>query len=114
MVFVPFLISCLMGEVYNKIFLTEHVKIPHKNSALAAVAVCAATYFSILAIQRTSFPVVIMFESCSILPVVFIGVFCSRVHDPNLHLGPKKIIVALIITAGILTFQIADPETRER
>lgn len=109
MVFIPFVTAWVMGEIYNKIFLTERVKVPHKNSAMAAFAVLAATYFSILAIQRTSFPVVIMFESCSILPVVFIGVFCSRVHDPNLHLGPQKIIVALIITAGILTFQFADP-----
>ena len=101
---VPFVVAWLLGEAYNKIFITEKVVIPKKNSALAAFAVVAATYFSILAIQRTSFPVVIMFESCSILPVVFIGVFCSRVHDPNLHLGPQKIIVALIITAGILTF----------
>lgn len=93
-----------MALIYNKIFIKERVVIPHKNSAMTAFAVLVATYFSLLAIQRTSFPVVIMFESCSILPVVFIGVFCSRVHDPNLHLGPKKIIVALIIAAGILTF----------
>jgi hypothetical protein len=67
-----------------------------------------------LAIQQTSFPVVVMFESCSILPVVFVGVFCSSVHDPNLKLGPKKMIVAIIIAAGILLFQFTDPETKER
>ena len=50
-----------MGMVYNRIFIPQGVVIPHKNSALAAVAVVAATYFSILAIQRTSFPVVVMF-----------------------------------------------------
>lgn len=92
--------------------LAERVQIPHKNSAITAGSVFIATIFSILAIQRTSFPLVVMFESCSILPVVFIGVFCSRVHDPNLKLGPKKIVVALIITAGILLFQFADPETK--
>lgn len=104
MIILPFALAWIMAETYNKFFLPEKAVIPHKNSALAAAAVVAATYFSILAIQRTSFPVVIMFESCSILPVVFIGVFCSRVHDPNLHLGPQKIVVALIITAGILIF----------
>jgi hypothetical protein len=98
-----------MAMIYNRLFVKDKVVIPHRNSAIAAVAVVAATYFSILAIQKTSFPVVIMFESCSILPVVFIGVFCSRVHDKNLKLGPKKIIVALIIAGGILLFQFSDP-----
>lgn len=101
-----------MALIYNRMFVQERVVIPHRNSAIAAAAVVAATYFSILAIQKTSFPVVIMFESCSILPVVFVGVFCSRVHDENLKLGPKKIIVAMIIAAGILLFQFSDPETK--
>jgi UDP-galactose transporter B1 len=111
---VPFAVAWAMGSIYNQALVSPRVSIPHKNSALAAGAVVAATYFSTLAIQRTSFPVVIMFESCSILPVVFVGVFCSRVHDPNLKLGPKKIVVALVIAAGILLFQFTDPETRQR
>lgn len=103
-----------MGATYNFIFLEEPVTIPKKNLAMTSAAVVSASYFSLLAIQRTSFPVVIMFESCSILPVIFIAVFCSRVKDPNLKLGPKKIVIALIITAGILLFQFSDPETKER
>ena len=31
-----------------------------------------------------------------------------------MQLGPKKIIVAVIIAAGILTFEFADPETKYR
>ena len=55
-----------------------------------------------------------MFESCSIVPVVLVGVFCSRVKDQKLKLGPKKIIVTAIITFGILLFEFFDPETRSR
>jgi hypothetical protein len=57
----PFIIAWLMGMTYNRIFVRDKVVIPHRNSAIAAVTVVAATYFSILAIQKTSFPVVIMF-----------------------------------------------------
>ena len=55
-----------------------------------------------------------MFESCSIVPVVIVGICCSRVKDSKLKLGPKKIIVTLIIVSGILLFEIFDPETKDR
>lgn len=103
-----------MGAIYSKFSLKSHTKIPVKNSAMTAGFIVLASFFSLLAIQRTSFTVVIMLESCSILPVVFIGVFCSRIKDPNLKLGYKKIIVSFIVAIGILIFQFADPETRKR
>lgn len=110
----PFLISWIMGYLYNRFSLTERVIIPAKNSALTALAVVVASAFSLFAIKKTSFPVVLMFESCSIVPVVLVGVFCSRVKDQKLKLGPKKIIVTAIITFGILLFEFFDPETRSR
>jgi hypothetical protein len=58
---IPFIFGWVMGAVYNKISIQNPVKIPHKNSFLTALAVVAATYFSLLAMQKTSFPVVIMF-----------------------------------------------------
>lgn len=111
---VPFAVTWVIGAIYNKVQFESATQIPVKNSIMTAGTVVAGALFSILAIQSTSFTVVIMFESCSILPVVFIGVFCSRVHDPNLKLGPKKIITAFVIAGGILMFQFADPETKNR
>lgn len=61
LVLLPYIVGWIMALIYNSIFLKERVAIPHKNSALTAFAVLTATYFSLLAIQRTSFPVVIMF-----------------------------------------------------
>lgn len=101
-----------MAAIYSKFSLTSHIKIPMKNSAMTASVIVLASLFSLLAIQKTSYTVVTMFESCSILPVIFIGVFCSRIKDPKLKLGPKKIIVGFFVAFGILIFQLADPETK--
>lgn len=78
--------------------------IPHKNAALTGFAATAAAFCSILAIKFTSYPVIMMMESSSILPVIFVAVFCSRVTDARLKLGPRKLIVAAAITVGILIF----------
>lgn len=43
-------------------------------------------------------------KSCNIVSVVVVGVFCSRVKDKNLVLGPKKIVVALLISTGIIIY----------
>lgn len=110
----PFVAAWMMAALYLQFSPAEQIRIPTKNSAVTAGVVVAASLFSVLAIQRTSFTVVTMFESCSILPVVFIGVFCSRVKGPSLKLGPKKILVAFLVALGILIFQFADPETKRR
>ena len=113
-IFLPFVIAWWMGAIYNHFFIQEKVTIPRKNCIMTSSAIVVASIFSLFAIQRTSFPVVVMFESCSIVPVVVIGVFCSRVRDQQLKLGPKKLIVTSIIVIGILLFQFFDPETWER
>jgi len=61
------------------------------------------------AIYMTSFPIVMMVKSCNILSVVLVGILCSRVKDKKLKLGPKKLIVGLIVTAGIIIFKWFDP-----
>lgn len=58
---IPFAMTWLIGHIYNKVMLDSKVNIPLKNSALTAGAVTIASIFSILAIQKTSFTVVIMF-----------------------------------------------------
>lgn len=71
---------------------------------MTGAAVVVASTFSMLAMKKTSFPFVIMFKSCSIVPVVLIGMFCSRVQDSSPKLDPKKMIVTAIIVVGILLF----------
>ena len=50
-----------------------------------------------------------MFKSCNILSVILVGVLCSRVVDRNLKLGPKKIVVGVLVTLGIVIFKYFDP-----
>ena len=57
-----------------------------------------------LAVYFTSFPIVMLIKSCNIVSVVVVGVFCSRVRDKSLALGPKKILVASLISLGIILY----------
>ena len=66
---------------------------------------------SIIAIMFTNYPVVIMFESCNVLSVVLVAVFCSRVREERLKLGRKKIVVAAVISVGILMFEFFNPKS---
>jgi hypothetical protein len=76
------------------------------------VAISTLTYT--YAIYLTNFPVVMMFKSCNILSVILVGVLCSRVKDKKLHLGTKKIIVGVLVTAGIIMFKYYDPEAAKK
>jgi hypothetical protein len=44
------------------------------------------------------------------MSVILVGVLCSRVTDKKLKLGPKKIVVAIVVTVGIVMFRFFDPE----
>ncbi len=58
-----------------------------------------------------SYPLIIMAKSCSLLNVILVGIFCSRVRNQELKLGPKKMIVALAVTIGIIMFRLFDPKS---
>ena len=47
-----------------------------------------------------------MVKSCSILSVIIVGVFCSRVKDKQNKLGANKLVVGALVTIGILLFNI--------
>lgn len=53
-----------------------------------------------------------MFKSCNILSVILIALLCSRVKEKKLQLGGKKLIVALLVSLGIILFKIFDPEAK--
>ena len=101
---VPILISWIMGEIYICALKVPRTYIPALNAMLTGLAAACASLFSIIAVNFTTFPVVVMVESSSILPVIFVAVFCSRVADQKLKLGPRKFITATLIVIGILVF----------
>jgi hypothetical protein len=72
-----------------------------------------STFSYISAIFYASFPIATLFKSCNLLSVVLVGVFCSRVYDKGLKLEKNKIIVALMITVGLVMFKFTDPEAKQ-
>jgi hypothetical protein len=45
-----------------------------------------------------------MVKSCSLLSVILVGVFCSRVKDKKLKIGKNKIIIGILACLGIFMF----------
>ena len=45
-----------------------------------------------------------MVKSCSLLSVIIVGVFCSRVKDKTVKLKSNKIIIGIVACIGIFVF----------
>lgn len=110
----PSLVSWIVGYFLNR-STEKRTEIPRKNLLYCALLITCSTFAFTQAIYYTSFPIVMMVKSCNVLSVLMVGIFCSRVKDKNQKLGPKKIISGLIITVGILSFNLAgDHEQTEK
>ena len=53
---------------------------------------------------RTSYPVVMMMESSSVLPAILVALFYTRVTDQRLKIKRKDLYAGIMITVGILIF----------
>jgi hypothetical protein len=62
-----------------------------------------------LAIYMTSFPVVMMVKSFSIISAEFVKKFYSKITDKKLNFSQDKIIFCLFIIVGISLFKWFDP-----
>lgn len=85
--------------------------IPWKHGLKCGSAVVTSTIAYSYAIYFTNFPVVMMIRSCNILSVALVGVLFSGVKDTALKLGKNRIIVALLVTLGMLIFKAKDPNS---
>ena len=54
-----------------------------------------------------------MIRSCSILSVALVGVLFTGVKDTALKLGNNRIVVALLVTGGMIIFKAYDPNQSE-
>lgn len=108
-------ITWLIGALVNKYTIKpeDSVSIPAKKAAICGLTVAISTFTYTYAIILTNFPVVMMFKSCNVLSVILVGVLCSRVKNKKLKLGTKKIVIGLLITAGIIVFKVADPALKD-
>ena len=53
---------------------------------------------------KTSFPIIMAVKSCNLLSVLLVAVLCTRVREKSLLLGPKKIVMGIIVTIGVFLF----------
>lgn len=87
---------------------------PPPNLIACATMVCISTHTYMLAIYLTNFPIVMLVKSCNIVSVVIVGVFCSRVRDKSLALGPKKIFVAAMVSISIILYNFGGDQKQKQ
>lgn len=83
---------------------------PSKNLIICGFIIFFSSVTNTEAIYMVSFPLTIMVKSCNIMSVILVGVLCSRVTNQKNKLPPKKILVAIVVTIGIILFRFYDPE----
>lgn len=88
----------------------QSTRIPHLNSINCSLIILTSTFSYISSIFYTSFSIATLFKSCNLLSVVLVGVCCSRVKEKQWGLERKKIVVAVLVTAGLVGFELTDPE----
>jgi hypothetical protein len=71
--------------------------------ALYTINILAASY----ALLYISYPVRVVSDKCGYLTAVVVGVYFSRVVKSDAKLEPKKVLIAVIITAGAVLFAFA-------
>lgn len=56
------------------------------------------------AVMCLDYPTALLAKSCNIFFVVVIGVFFSKVRNPDLKLGKHKIFVGIMVALGTAVF----------
>ena len=79
---------------------------PWKRCAVIASIINVNMFTYNQAVVYASFPAVVMAKSCSLLSVILVGVFFSRVKDSKLKLTHDNLIIGLVATVGIVLFNL--------
>lgn len=103
MTFAPPLVGCLIGK---SILLYEGStkKLPWRDCGMCGLITNVTNNTYNIAIIESSFPAVVMVKSCSLLSVILVAVFCSKVKEKTLKLGPEKIVIGGAACLGIILF----------
>ncbi len=80
------------------------IDIPGKKAVTCSAVINLNMWTYNKAVITASFPAVVMVKSCSLLSVILVGIFCSRVKDKELKLGKSKIWIGCVVTLGIILF----------
>jgi hypothetical protein len=93
-----FLRSKLQKDPKNPIPLKEYFIL----GALYTINILAASY----ALMYISYPVRVVSDKCGYLTAVVVGVYFSRILKSDVRLESKKVLIAIIITAGAVLFAV--------
>lgn len=97
-------IAWLFNYLLNVFIYKDRTDIPISNLIACASIINISALTTLVAVYVTNFPIVMMIKSCNVVSVVLVGVCCSGVRDVTLKLGPKKILIAVLTTIGILLY----------
>ena len=78
--------------------------LPVKQSLLCGAIININVVSYNLAVVEASFPAIVMAKSCSLMSVIIVGVFFSRVKDSKLKLTYKNLLIGSVATIGIIVF----------
>jgi hypothetical protein len=108
--FFPQIACSIIGFIILKITHWKEenyrIEIPAKKSLACSAVINLNMWTYNKAVITASFPAVVMVKSCSLLSVILVGIFCSRVKDKELKLGKSKIWIGIVVTIGIILFNI--------
>ena len=97
-------LCALFSFVRSKIQKDPKNPIPMKEyfilGALYTINILAASY----ALLYISYPIRVVSDKCGYLTAVVGGVYFSRIKKSDIKLEPKKVLIAIIITAGAVLF----------
>lgn len=94
----------LIGKSFNS-FEKEIPHVPRFNLLKMAMTILISGLSFNAAILYLEFPIVVLIKSCNILPVILVGVFCSRVKaQSNQKLGKEKLCVGIVVSVGVMIF----------
>jgi hypothetical protein len=104
-------INWIMGELYQHLTLPKHqrVNIPIKSTSTIGLVNYLEIIAQTQAMYMVSYPLIVMAKSGAIINVILVSVLCSRVKNQQNKLGCQQIIIAVIVTLGILIFRFCDP-----
>ena len=82
--------SHLFCALIGKTILTwvgSAISLPWKNSIAVGCILNLSSFSYNSAIRYSSFPVIAMTKSCSLLSVILVGTLCSKVKDKKARIG---------------------------
>lgn len=99
------LVSYLTGVVIAKVQKDPSDKVPLKEKTLLGALFFTTVFATSTSLLYVSYPLHLLTRNLRLLSIFVVGVFFSRLKAVGKgHLGKQKLLIGLVITAGVLIF----------